>query len=61
MNVNDVYDVFKGTVLGVADEVVGWRESGGRKGGNAWWTDEIKDAVEKKKRAYKKMLQRNLP
>ncbi len=31
MSVNDVYDVFKGTVLEVADEVVGWRESGGRK------------------------------
>ncbi len=26
--VNDVYDVFKGTVIEVADEVVGWRESG---------------------------------
>ncbi len=31
MSVNDVYDVFKGTVLEVADEVVGWRESGGEK------------------------------
>ncbi len=29
--------------------------------GNAWWTNEIKDAVEGKKGAYKKMLQRNLP
>ncbi len=29
--------------------------------GNTWWTDEIKDAVERKKRAYKKMLQRILP
>ncbi len=29
MSVNDVYDIFKGTVLEVADEVVGWRESGG--------------------------------
>ncbi len=45
----------------VADEVVGWRESKGRKKGNAWCTNEIKDAVERKKRAYKKMLQRNLP
>ncbi len=31
MNVNDVYGVFKGTVLEVADEVVVWRESGGEK------------------------------
>ncbi len=48
-------------VMEVAHEVVGWRESGGRKKGNAWWTREIKDAVKWKKRAYKKMLQRNLP
>ncbi len=33
----------------------------GKKKGNAWWTNEIKDAVERKKGAYKKMLQRNLP
>ncbi len=31
MSVNDVYDVFKGRVMEVADEVVGWRESRGRK------------------------------
>ncbi len=47
--------------MDVGDEVVGWRESEGRKKGNAWWTDEIKDAVERKKKAYKKRLQRNLP
>ncbi len=33
----------------------------GRNKGNAWWTNEIKDAVEWKKRAYKKVLQRNMP
>ncbi len=26
-----------------------------------WWTQEIKMAVEEKRKAYKKMLQRNLP
>ncbi len=31
MSVNDVYDIFKGTVLEVADEVVGWRERGEKK------------------------------
>ncbi len=31
MSVNEVYDVFKSTVMEVADEVLGWRESGGRK------------------------------
>ncbi len=33
----------------------------GEKKENARWTNEIKDAVEGKKRACKKMLQRNLP
>ncbi len=33
----------------------------GEEKGNAWWTNEIKDSVERKKKAYKKMLQRNLP
>ncbi len=32
-----------------------------RERGNAWWTNEIKGAVEGEKRAHKKMLQRNLP
>ncbi len=31
MSVNDVYDIFKGTVMEVAHEVVEWRESGRRK------------------------------
>ncbi len=39
----------------------GGERAGGRKKGNTWKTNEIKDAVERKKRAYKKMLQRNLP
>ncbi len=31
MSVNEVYNVFKSTVMEVADEVVGWRECGGGK------------------------------
>ncbi len=31
MSVNDVYDVFKSTVMEVANEVVGWREKGEKK------------------------------
>ncbi len=49
ISVNDVCDVFKGTVTEVANEVVGWRGRKGRKKGSAWWTNEIKDAVEQKK------------
>ena len=28
--------------------------------GNAWWTEKIKEAVQGKRRAYKKMLERNV-
>ncbi len=31
MSLNEVYDVFKSTVMEVADEVVGWREQGKKK------------------------------
>ncbi len=30
MSVNDVYDIFKGTLMKVTDEVVRWRHSGER-------------------------------
>ncbi len=35
--------------------------AGGEKKGNAWWTNKIKDTVGGKERAYKNILQRNLP
>ena len=44
----------------VAQEVVGYRVGRDRVKGSAWWTDEIKGTVEEKKKAYKKMLQRNM-
>ncbi len=61
MSVNDMYSVFKGVVMEVASEVVGLRETGGSKKMECMMMDEIKNAVEWKERAYKKMLQRNLP
>ncbi len=53
---NDVFKVFKEVVMTVAQEVVGYKGCKDRVKGSAWWTDEIKGAVEKKK-AYKKMLE----
>ncbi len=58
-NVNDVFYVFKEVVMTVAQEVVCYRICKGRTKGSAWWTEEIKGAVEEKKKAYKRMLQRN--
>ncbi len=38
---------------------MGYRICKGRAKGSAWWTEEIKGAVEEKKNVYKRMLQRN--
>ncbi len=43
------------------EEVVGYKICKRGKKGTAWWTQEIMAAVEEKRKAYKTMLQRNLP
>jgi len=48
-------------LIGVTEEVAGYKVCKVGKKGSAWWTNEIKEAVEDKRRAYKKMLQRNVP
>ena len=58
-SVNDVFSLFKGVVTTVVSEVVGYRVLKGGRKGNAWWTQEIKEAIQDK-RAYKKMLQKNV-
>ncbi len=42
-------------------EVVGYKTCRRGKKGTAWWTQEIKITVEEKRKAYKEMLQRNMP
>lgn len=44
----------------MAAEVVGHKVLKERRGGSAWWTNEIKEAVEEKRRANKRMLQKNV-
>ncbi len=59
-SVNVVFNVFKEVVTTVAQEVVGYRVCKDWVKGSAWWTDEIKGAVEEKKKAHKNMLQGNV-
>ena len=59
-SVNCVFGVFKEVVLAVAEEVVGYRLQRAGRRENVWWTDEIREAVEEKRRSYKRMLQRNV-
>ena len=46
--------MFKGAVTTVTAEVVGYRALRSQRKGSAWWTDEIKETIERKRRAYKK-------
>jgi len=58
--VSEVFETFKRSLV-QATEVVGYKTYRRGKRGTAWWTQEIKVAVEEKRKAYKKMLQRNVP
>ena len=60
INVSEVFRVFIDAITTIATEVVGYRRLRGQKKGNTWWTDNIREAIEWKKKAYKKMLQRNV-
>merc|ERR1712035_113991 len=56
-NVEVMYEILKTAVRDVTERVVGSKVVRKRnKKGNAWWTDEVKEAVEKKREAYKKPL-----
>ena len=55
------FTVFKDTVTTEAIEMVGYRALRSQRKGSAWWTDEIKMAIKRKRRVvYKKMLPRNV-
>ncbi len=59
--VNEVFETFKRSLVQATEEIVGYKTCRRGKKGTAWWTQEIKTAVEEKRKAYKKMLQRNMP
>lgn len=55
-----MFSVFKDVVMSVAAVVVGHKVLKGRGGGSAWWTNEMKEVVEEKRGAYKRVLQKNV-
>ena len=58
--VEEEWRKFKEGVLGCAQEVCGVRRVGGaRRKGSEWWNEEIREAVQVKKLAYEKWLQRS--
>ena len=53
-SVSEVFRVFKGAVTTVPAEVVGSRGQRVQRKGSAWWADEIKDIIERERRAVLK-------
>ncbi|KAK4327054.1 hypothetical protein Pmani_002500 [Petrolisthes manimaculis] len=60
VGVNDAYEMFKNIVMKTAAGVVGYKAQKRGKKGSAWWTEEMKDAVDEKRKAYRRTLQRNV-
>ncbi len=58
--VSEVFETFKRSFIQATEEAVGYRTCRRGKKGTTWWMQEIK-IVEEKRKAYKKMLQRNVP
>jgi len=61
-DVNCVFEVFRDKVIETVGKVAGYRMVKGRKKkGSAWWTSEVKGAVEEKKKAYDRVIEKNVP
>ena len=54
--VSEVSETFKMSLVQATEEVVCYKTYRRGKRGTAWWTQEIKVAVEEKRKAYKKIL-----
>lgn len=59
---NEVFKMFREILLKVVESVVGYKVVRYRnKKGSAWWTKEIRNAMEEKKKAFGILFNRNLP
>ena len=60
-NLDVLWSCFRSTVLGVVEEVVGYKilKKKGRRG-DPWWSEEVKNSIEEKKRLYKKTLDKSV-
>ncbi len=59
--VSEDFETFKRSLIQATEEIVGYKTCRQGKKETAWWMQEIKIAVEEKRKAYKKTLQRNVP
>ena len=61
-DVNCVFEMFRDKMIETVGRVVGYRVvRRKRKNGSAWWTSEVKGAVEEKKKAYDRLIEKNVP
>ena len=60
-SISEIFRVLKDAVIAVAAEVVGHTPQRVQRKGNAWWTNEIMEAIEGKgRRENKKIMGRNV-
>ena len=57
-----LFEMFRDKMIETVERVVGYRVvRRKRKNGSAWWTSEVKGAVEEKKKAYDRVIEKNVP
>ena len=52
LSVKEEWEMFKSTVMTCAARVCGYKSIGRKKRGSAWWDEEIKEMVRKKRRLF---------
>ena len=57
-----VSQIFRDCLVGTAGEVVGYKVMKGTgPNGDAWWSEEVNEAVEEKKKGKDRLNERNVP
>lgn len=60
-NVSYMFQVVRNKVTETGGRVVGYKlVKGKKKKASAWWTSEVKDVVEKKKKSYDRLTEKKI-
>ena len=60
VDASNLRNTFKNSTLQACDEVCGKKKDRKNHGGTWWWNEEVKEALQQKKVAYKKMCKNRL-
>ena len=60
-SVGEEWKLLKGSIIEAAEETIGYKVQGGtKKKRTAWWNDEVKEAVTKNMKAFRKWMRMNI-